>query len=62
MANLSGVVQQLKKERKRAQTEIERIDAALAALKNLGSKKPFPQATQDYVSSSSQKDRCGSAC
>jgi len=32
MANLSGVVQQLKKERERAQKEVQRIDAALAAL------------------------------
>jgi hypothetical protein len=32
MANMSGVVQQLKKERERAQKEVQRIDAALAAL------------------------------
>jgi hypothetical protein len=38
MANLSGVVQALKKERQRAQHQVERIDAALAALGNLNSR------------------------
>jgi hypothetical protein len=33
--NLTGVVQQLRKERDRAQSEVERLDAALAALGNL---------------------------
>jgi hypothetical protein len=33
--NLTGVVQELKKERDLAQTELERLDAALAALGNL---------------------------
>jgi len=37
MGNLSGVVQQLKKERERAQKEVQRIDAALAALGRLTS-------------------------
>jgi hypothetical protein len=32
MANLSGVVQQLKAERDRAAKEVEHLDAALAAL------------------------------
>jgi len=32
MANLSGVVSQLKKERERVHRDVERIDAALAAL------------------------------
>jgi len=32
MGNLSGVVQQLRKERQRAQKEVERLSAALAAL------------------------------
>jgi hypothetical protein len=32
MANLSGIVQQLQKERERMQREIHRIDAALTAL------------------------------
>jgi len=35
MANLSGVVQQLKKERDRAQEEVKRLNAALAALAGL---------------------------
>ena len=35
MANLSGVVQQLKKERDRAQEEVKRLGAALAALTGL---------------------------
>jgi hypothetical protein len=37
MGNLSVVVQQLKKERERAHKEVQRIDFALAALRNLGS-------------------------
>ena len=37
MGNLSGVVQQLKRERERAQQEVQRIDGALAALGNLSS-------------------------
>jgi hypothetical protein len=35
MGSLSVVVQQLRKERERAQREVHRIDAALAALGNL---------------------------
>jgi len=41
MANLSGVVQQLKKELKRARTEVKRIGAALAALGSMGLRSPF---------------------
>lgn len=37
MANISGVVQQLKKERERAQEEVQRIDAALEALGSVSS-------------------------
>ena len=37
MANMSGVVQQLKKERERAQKQVQRIDAALAALGSVNS-------------------------
>jgi hypothetical protein len=37
MANLSGVVEQLKKERERVQKEVQRIDAALAALSSISS-------------------------
>jgi hypothetical protein len=38
MANLSGIVRELRKERQRASAQIERIDAALAALGGLNSK------------------------
>ena len=37
MANMSGVVLQLKGERERAQNEVQRIDAALAALGSVSS-------------------------
>ena len=37
MKHMSGVVQQLKKERDRAQEEVQRIDAALAALGSISS-------------------------
>ena len=37
MANLAGVVQQLKQERARAQSEVERLDAAINALRGVGS-------------------------
>ena len=37
MGHLSGVVQQLKKERERAQKALTRIDAAIAALGSSGS-------------------------
>ena len=37
MPNLRGIVQQLKTERDRAQREVERLNAALMALGNLGS-------------------------
>jgi hypothetical protein len=39
MANLSGVVRQLRNERERAQKHVERIDAALAALGGLNSRR-----------------------
>src|SRR5216683_5027879 len=40
MTNLSGVVQQLKKARARAQGEVQRLSAALAALGNLTGRSP----------------------
>ncbi len=40
MANLSGVVQQLKMARVRAEGEVKRLDAALAALGNLTGRSP----------------------
>jgi hypothetical protein len=39
MANFSGVVQQLRKERDRAAKEVERLDTALAALNGAGNSK-----------------------
>jgi hypothetical protein len=36
MPNLSGIVRQLKTQRDRAQKEVERLNAALLALGNLG--------------------------
>jgi len=39
MANLEGVVRQLKAERQKAQNEVKRFDAALAALGTLTSAK-----------------------
>jgi hypothetical protein len=53
MANLSGVVQQLKKERDRAQEEAKRLAAALAALASLdaaGKKATY------FISSGPQED------
>lgn len=38
MTNLAGVVRQLQKERQRVQGEMERLNAALAALEGLGRK------------------------
>jgi hypothetical protein len=40
MAHLSGVVQQLKKARAKAQGEVNRLDAALAALGSLTGRSP----------------------
>jgi len=40
LANLSGVVQQLKKARARAEGEVQRLGAALAALGNLSGRSP----------------------
>lgn len=45
MGKLSGVVQQLKREWERAQKEVQRIDAALAALGNLSSNGSLRQHT-----------------
>ena len=48
MGSVSGVVEQLKKERERAQKEVKSIDAAIAALGSLGSNaqplQPIPPA------------------
>jgi hypothetical protein len=45
MGNLSAVVEELEKERKRAQKEVQRIDAALAALGSLSSNGSSRQHT-----------------
>jgi hypothetical protein len=45
MGNLSAVVKELKTERERAQKEMQRIDAALAALGNLSSNGSSRQHT-----------------
>lgn len=45
MGSLSDVVQQLRKERDRAQSEVHRIDAALAALGNLSVNAARPRRT-----------------
>jgi hypothetical protein len=45
MGNLSAVVQELKRERERAQKEVQRIDAALAALGSLNSNGSSRQHT-----------------
>jgi hypothetical protein len=45
MGNLSGVVQQLKRERERVQQEVQRIEAALAALGSLSSNGSSRQHT-----------------
>jgi len=45
MGNLSTVVQELKKERERAQREVQHIDAALAALGSLSSNGSSRQHT-----------------
>jgi len=45
MGNLSAVVKELKKERERAQKEVQRIDSALAALGSLSSSGSSRQRT-----------------
>jgi hypothetical protein len=59
MGNLSVVVQQLRKERARAQKEVHRIDAALNALESLGvnGSKPrkFSAATRKRMAIAQRK-------
>jgi len=43
VGNVSGVVQQLKQERERAQKDVKSLDAAIAALGSLGSNSQPPQ-------------------
>jgi hypothetical protein len=62
MPNLGGIVRELKTQRDRAQREVERLNAALTALGNLGSgdrrskrvlaarkRKPMPVAARKKV-------------
>jgi hypothetical protein len=43
--NLTGLVKQLRKEKDRAQTEVEQLDAALAALRDLNGTKGIGGST-----------------
>jgi hypothetical protein len=52
MVNLSAVVQDLKKERERAHKEVQRIDAALAAL---GSLSPNGSARRRAMSAAARR-------
>ena len=56
MANLAGVVQQLRNERDQAARIVERLDAALAAL-NGGSLREKDGNTEALVGSSKGEDR-----
>ena len=52
MTSMSGVVQQLRKERERAQGEVQRIDEALAAL---GSTSPNGSLRQHTLSAAARR-------
>jgi HlyD family secretion protein len=54
VGNVSGVVEQLKKERERAQKEVQSFDAAIAALGSLGSNGQLPQANLQPASAAAQ--------
>jgi hypothetical protein len=49
MANLSRVVEQLKKERERVHKEAQRVDAALAALGSSSSKRTISAASRSKM-------------
>ncbi len=55
MANLSAVVQQLRKERARAQHVVERLDAALKALKHLASGGSGPRPRRKLSAAARKK-------
>jgi hypothetical protein len=60
MSNLSGVVLQLKKQRDEAQKQVQRLDAALAALGNLsntGSKRRTMSAAARRKIAAAQRAR-----
>ena len=48
MPNLSGVVQQLRKERDRVQREMQQLNAALAALGSLGNRGSKPKGIRAH--------------
>ena len=68
MTNLAGVIRQLRKEKQRVHGEMERLNAALAALGSLGGPegkaKAFShaQGAEAHVSGRSQENRGGPAC
>jgi hypothetical protein len=57
--NLIGVIRQLQSERKRAQNEVKRFDAALAALGTLNSKAPAHK--KGHTMSASARKRIAAA-
>jgi hypothetical protein len=52
--NLTGIVQQLTKERNRARAEVERLDAALAALRSLDGGAELRREKRGTVSAASR--------
>ena len=59
MVHLSGVVWELRNERERAQKQVERIDAALAALESLNTKGPA--RTKGHTMSAAARRRIAAA-
>jgi membrane fusion protein YbhG len=54
VGKVSGVIEQLKKERERAQKDVQSLDAAIAALGSLGSNGQPPQANPQPASAPAQ--------
>jgi len=55
MTNLTGVLRQLRNERQNAQKQVERIDAALAALNGLSSKRQGNGGTRTLSAAARRK-------
>jgi hypothetical protein len=55
MANLSGVVEQLKAERERVHKETQRIDAALAALSSSSGKRTITAASRRKMAAAQRR-------